>query len=51
MPQVKPGTWILSRQPLDFYGVNIYTGNRIRAGANGEPEPADDPNRWAAHRL
>jgi beta-glucosidase len=24
-------------QPLDFYGMNIYQGTRIRAGANGEP--------------
>jgi beta-glucosidase len=26
------------RQPLDFYGVNIYDGERARAGADGSPE-------------
>ena len=29
--------------PIDFYGVNIYTGDRIRAGANGEPEQVQNP--------
>jgi beta-glucosidase len=24
-------------QPIDFYGVNIYSGDQWRAGANGEP--------------
>ena len=43
MPPVKPGDMDIIAQPLDFYGVNIYTGTRIRAGANGEPEPAGDP--------
>ena len=43
MPQVKAGDMDIIAQPLDFYGVNIYTGTRIRAGANGEPELAGDP--------
>lgn len=30
-------------QPLDFYGVNIYSGIRMRAGADGQPVPAGDP--------
>jgi beta-glucosidase len=30
-------------QPLDFYGVNIYSGERIRASANGEPEKLVSP--------
>jgi beta-glucosidase len=26
------------RQPLDFFGLNIYQGNVVRAGADGRPE-------------
>ncbi len=26
-------------QPLDFFGTNIYHASRIRAGADGTPEP------------
>lgn len=30
-------------QPIDFYGVNIYMGTRVRAGAGGEPEAIPTP--------
>lgn len=30
-------------QPIDFYGVNIYSGTRVRAGAGGEPEAVPTP--------
>jgi beta-glucosidase len=42
MPDVRPGDMDIIAQPLDFYGVNIYTGTRIRAGANGQPEQTGD---------
>jgi beta-glucosidase len=31
------------RQPLDFHGVNIYQGSRVRAGKNGQPELVPAP--------
>jgi beta-glucosidase len=31
------------RQPLDFFGVNIYQGQTIRAGKDGQPEVVKDP--------
>ena len=30
-------------QPLDFFGVNIYRGETVRAGQNGQPEFVNDP--------
>ena len=30
-------------QPLDFYGVNIYSGERVRAGLTGLPEKLPSP--------
>jgi beta-glucosidase len=43
MPEIKSSDMETIAQPLDFYGVNIYTGVRIRAGEDGAPEPAGDP--------
>ncbi len=37
-PQVEPGDMRTIQQPLDFFGVNIYGGDTIRAGKNGQPE-------------
>lgn len=37
-PPVRPGDMDLIRQPLDFYGVNIYDGRCVKAGADGGPE-------------
>lgn len=37
-PDVRPGDMELIKQPLDFYGANIYSGERVRAGADGTPE-------------
>ncbi len=34
-PDPQPGDMELIAQPLDFYGVNIYTGHRARMGAAG----------------
>lgn len=35
---VKPADLDLIKQPLDFYGVNIYDGEAVRGGADGKPE-------------
>ncbi len=37
-PTVQSGDMDLIRQPLDFYGANIYHGTVVRAGADGAPE-------------
>ncbi len=34
-------------QPLDFYAANIYNGHYVRAGADGQPEPAPYPTGMA----
>ena len=38
LPQVKPGDMEIIRQPLDFLGLNMYTGEKVRQGANGQIE-------------
>ena len=38
MPKITEAEMRTIRQPLDFYGMNIYQGTRIRAGADGGPE-------------
>jgi len=44
-PQIQPGDMETIRQPLDFFGVNIYSGIVIRAGANGH-ENVKMPEGW-----
>ncbi len=43
MPVFPSGDMDIIGQPVDFYGVNIYTGNRTQAGPDGKPQPAEDP--------
>ncbi|MBN2470804.1 MAG: family 1 glycosylhydrolase, partial [Anaerolineae bacterium] len=43
MPEIKAGDMETIHQPLDFYGVNIYNGAYVRAGADGEPEVLPQP--------
>jgi len=43
LPRIEPGDLETIRQPLDFYGVNIYYGQRIRAASQGGWEPAPAP--------
>ena len=38
LPEIKREDLQLISQPIDFYGQNIYNGNRIRMGADGQPE-------------
>ena len=38
MPEIRAGDMETIKQELDFYGINIYSGAHVKAGANGEPE-------------
>jgi len=42
-PRPEPGDMETIRQPLDFYGANIYSGGVVRAGAEGEPVNVSAP--------
>jgi beta-glucosidase len=46
MDFVRAGDMETIRQPLDFYGVNIYDGEPVRAGAGGESEIVPLPPGW-----
>lgn len=37
MPAITDDDMKLISQPLDFFGQNIYNGNEVKAGENGEP--------------
>jgi beta-glucosidase len=37
MPRIKDGDMAIIRQPLDFFGINIYQGSGVRAGEDGNP--------------
>ena len=41
VPEVRAGDMEIIRQPIDFYGVNIYHGRRVRARADGIAELLD----------
>ncbi len=61
LPKIAPGDMELISAPTDFLGMNIYTGEFARAGADGKPESvpvpphypvADSPwLRWNARAL
>lgn len=38
LPEIRKEDLQLIAQPIDFYGQNIYNGNRIRMGQDGKPE-------------
>lgn len=38
LPEIKKEDLALMAQPIDFYGQNIYNGNRIKRGKDGLPE-------------
>ncbi len=42
MPEVSAAGLATIHQPLDFLGLNIYTGQRVQAGANGAPEQIEE---------
>jgi beta-glucosidase len=50
-PVVGPDDMRIISQPLDFYGVNIYTGSVVRAGADGTPQKVAQPPGSAVTAL
>jgi beta-glucosidase len=42
-PKVNAGDMKTIRQPLDFFGVNIYSGTVYRAGQDGKPQNVPFP--------
>ena len=44
LPKVDPGDMEIIGQPLDFYGMNTYQGEYVRAGRDGVPELVPMPN-------
>jgi beta-glucosidase len=43
MPPIRAGDMETMHQPLDFFGVNIYNGQTVRAGKDGRPETVPQP--------
>ncbi len=41
MPKFSSSDFEVIRQPLDFYGCNIYTGVPVEAGEDGRPRILD----------
>ncbi|MBI5425674.1 MAG: beta-glucosidase [Opitutae bacterium] len=46
LPKIAPGDMALIAAPTDFLGMNIYSGDFVRAGANGEPEFVRVPEHY-----
>ncbi|HTL68759.1 MAG TPA: GH1 family beta-glucosidase [Lacunisphaera sp.] len=44
--RAEPGDFRLISAPVDFQGLNIYTGFFVRAGRNGRPERLEFPARF-----
>jgi beta-glucosidase len=42
-PRPTPSDLEIISEPLDFFGVNIYQGWKVRAGVEGEPEEVEFP--------
>lgn len=51
MPVIRPGDMETIGQPLDFFGINIYFATRVRAGADGTPEPIPRPAGYPATTM
>jgi beta-glucosidase len=45
-PAIREGDMALIRQPMDFLGVNIYGGTRVRANASGGADAVPFPPDW-----
>lgn len=43
VPEIQEGDMELISQPIDFYGVNIYSGIEVCAGRDGKPEAVPHP--------
>jgi beta-glucosidase len=50
MPPIGPEDLRLIAQPLDFFGINLYWGDRVRADHGGAPVPVPHPvqTAWTA---
>ncbi len=46
-PKVHADDFKIIQSPIDFLGLNIYTGDVVRAGENGEPEEVVKPVGYA----
>lgn len=46
LPKVAPGDMELISAPTDFLGMNIYSGEFVRAGADGKPENVPVPPHY-----
>ena len=46
VPDIRSGDLEIIRQPLDFYGVNIYQAHQVTMGADGQPETVTRPRGW-----
>ena len=44
MPDIQAGDMETIHQPLDFFGMNLYQGEKTRAGAHGAPEIVPQPD-------
>jgi beta-glucosidase len=42
-PHVAPGDMAVIRQPLDFFGINMYSGTPVQAGEDQSSRPAPRP--------
>ncbi|MGI4789727.1 MAG: GH1 family beta-glucosidase [Janthinobacterium lividum] len=42
-PPIQSGDMEIISQPLNFFGCNIYNGQTVRAGIDGQPEPVPHP--------
>ncbi len=51
MPRIKEKDLATIHQPLDFFGVNIYTGHRVRAGEDGSPVEIIDEDGCPTNML
>jgi beta-glucosidase len=45
-PEVQRGDFALISQPTDFLGLNVYSGNFVRAGKRGRPETLTLPGNY-----
>jgi beta-glucosidase len=45
-PRIEPGDMEQIARPTDFLGLNVYAGNFVRAGADGQPEVLPFPKGY-----
>ncbi len=50
-PEVAPGDLALISQPTDYLGLNVYAGDFVRAGVDGQPEVLPFPRDYPEGAL